>query len=384
MALTVNTNIASLSVQGNLNKASDVVSSTMSRLSSGLRINSAKDDAAGMQIASRLTTQIKGMTVATRNANDGISIIQTAEGALKGAGSILQRMREIAIQAKNGSNSQVDRDSLDAEFQQLTDELTRKAQSASFGNGLKLLDGSAGVLTFHVGANTGAAEEIDIALAKDFTSPSLFKATTASPAVPASATTSGSAATDAGEYSRFRIDGTGKRNVLPLGDAEVEMKAAKVADTDLKAAQAALKSVDTTNATALKDAQEAVKTAQEKFDTATTAYSAKIETMATTKALNDTAMGDNIDAAIKAIDKALQTINSSVADLGAKQNRLMSTVSDLRNTIQNAVASRGQIQDIDYAAETAELTKNQTLQQASTAILAQANQLPASILKLLQ
>lgn len=115
MALTVNTNIASLSVQANLNKASDVVSSTMSRLSSGLRINSAKDDAAGMQIASRLTTQIKGMTVATRNANDGISIIQTAEGALKGSGNILQRMREIAIQAKNGSNSQVDRDSLDAE-----------------------------------------------------------------------------------------------------------------------------------------------------------------------------------------------------------------------------------------------------------------------------
>ncbi|MDB5983741.1 MAG: Flagellin [Pseudomonas sp.] len=384
MALTVNTNIASLSVQANLNKASDVVSSTMSRLSSGLRINSAKDDAAGMQIASRLTTQIKGMTVATRNANDGISIIQTAEGALKGSGNILQRMREIAIQAKNGSNSQVDRDSLDAEFQQLTDELTRKAQSTSFGNGLKLLDGSSGVLTFHVGANTGATEEIDIALAKDFTSPSLFKATTAIPAVPADATTSGSAATVAGEYSRFRIDGTGKRNVLPVGDVEAETKAVKDADAALKAAQAALESDDGTNATALAAAEKGVVDTQKAFDDATTAYSTKIETLATTKALNDTAIGDNIDAAVNAIDKALQTINSSVADLGAKQNRLMSTVSNLRNTIENAVASRGQIQDVDYAAETAELTKNQTLQQASTAILAQANQLPAAILKLLQ
>lgn len=384
MALTVNTNVASLSVQSNLNRASESVSTTMARLSSGLRINSAKDDAAGMQIASRLTTQIKGMTVAARNANDGISIIQTAEGALKESASILQRMREIAVQAKSGSNSQDDRDALNSEFQELTDELTRKAQSTTFGTGLKLLDGSAGILTFHVGANTGPAEQINVSLSGDFTANSLFKATKAVPAVAADATTTGLQETKVGEYSRFTIDSTGKRNILALADTKQEAKAVKDADAKLKVAQAALKTVDKNDGAAVQAAADAVATARSDFDTATAAYSAKIDANAATKALNDTAMGDNIGASMDAIDKALQTINSAVADLGAKQNRLTSTVSNLRNTIQNAIASRGQIQDVDYAAETSELTKNQTLQQASTAILAQANQLPAAILKLLQ
>ena len=150
MALTVNTNVASLSVQRNLNRSSDAVSTSMARLSSGLRINSAKDDAAGMQIASRLTTQIKGMTVAARNAGNAISIAQTAEGALQESTNNLQRMRELAIQSKNGDNSQKERDALNSEFNQSVQELTRLSKSTTFGGGLKLLDGSAEIGRAHV------------------------------------------------------------------------------------------------------------------------------------------------------------------------------------------------------------------------------------------
>ncbi|WP_397449092.1 flagellin [Pseudomonas sp. NA-150] len=383
MALTVNTNTASLSVQGNLNRASDSVSTTMARLSSGLRINSAKDDAAGIQIASRLTTQIKGMTVASRNANDGISIIQTAEGSLKESGNILQRMREIAVQSKNGTNGKVDRDALNAEYQELNDELTRKAQSANFGGSLKLLDGSAGILTLHIGAGTGAAEQINVSLAGDFTAAALFKAKETIAAVAADATTNGSAGTTAGEYTRYAIDGSGKKNVLELKNTETEKNAVETTDLALRDANAAFKKLNATDPD-YATAETAVKTAQSAFDDAVVKYSDLNTANAATKALNDVAQGENIKASIDAIDRALQTINSSIADLGAKQNRLSSTINDLRNSIQNAVASRGQIQDVDYASETAELTKNQILQQASTAILAQANQLPSAVLKLLQ
>ncbi|MDD2055737.1 flagellin, partial [Pseudomonas putida] len=152
MALSVNTNITSLGVQKNLNKASDALSTSMSRLSSGLKINSAKDDAAGMQIANRLTSQVKGLTVAVANANNGVSIAQTAEGAMQESTNILQRMRELALQSANGSNSDDDRTSLQQEFTALTGELTRISQTTNFG-GRKLLDGSFDNVGFQIGAN---------------------------------------------------------------------------------------------------------------------------------------------------------------------------------------------------------------------------------------
>ena len=161
MALTVNTNIASLNTQKNLNKASDALSTTMQRLSSGLKINSAKDDAAGLQISNRLTSQINGLNVATKNANDGISIAQTAEGAMQESTNILQRMRELSLQSANGSNSAEDRASLQAEYAQLTTELTRIAETTTFG-GRNLLDGSFGTTSFQVGAN--ANETINVTL----------------------------------------------------------------------------------------------------------------------------------------------------------------------------------------------------------------------------
>jgi flagellin len=282
MSLTVNTNIASLTVQNNLNKASSATSTSMTRLSSGLKINSAKDDAAGLQIATRLTTQIKGLTVATKNANDATSIAQTAEGALQETTSILQRMRELAVQSRNDSNSTADRTALQSEFSQMSDELTRISTSTTFGTGMKLLDGSASGLQFQVGAMTGSDQHIDLGISLN-------------------ASASG------------------------LGVGSVAITGASVS----------------------------------------AAHTA-------------------IDSAISAIDAALNKVNTTRADLGAKQNRLESTISNISNIIENATASRSTIQDVDFAAETAELTKQQTLQQASTAILSQANQIPSAVLKLLQ
>jgi len=285
MALGVNTNVASLAVQKNLSKASDALSTSMTRLSSGLKINSAKDDAAGLQIATRETSQIRGQTVAIKNANDGISMAQTAEGALQESTNILQRMRELAVQSRNDTNGTADRTALNAEFGQMSDELTRISASTNL-NGKNLLDGSAGTMTLQVGSSTGSANRIDLVLSSKFDATSLSVA-------------SGSVA----------ITGTAG-------------------------------SAGTASA--------------------------------------------NIDNAITAIDAALAAINATRANLGAAQNRLTSTISNLQNVNENATAALGRIQDTDFAAETANLTKQQTLQQASTSVLAQANQLPSAVLKLLQ
>jgi flagellin len=270
-----------LNVQKNLNRASDALSTSMTRLSSGLKINSAKDDAAGLQIATRMTSQIRGQTMAIKNANDGISIAQTAEGAMQEQTNILQRMRELAVQSRNSSNSSGDRDALNTEFGQMADELTRIANSTQL-NGKSLMDANAGKMTFQVGSNTGTENQIDITLT-DLTADTLGVASDA-----------------------IAISG---------------------ADTDIQA---------------------------------------------------------NFESAVDAIDKALEDINSTRADLGAAQNRLTSTISNLQNINENASAALGRVQDTDFAAETAQLTKQQTLQQASTAVLAQANQLPSAVLKLLQ
>jgi flagellin len=281
MALTVNTNTTSLSVQKNLNRASDALSTSMTRLSSGLKINSAKDDAAGLQIANRMTSQIRGQTMAIKNANDGVSIAQTAEGALQESTNILQRMREIALQSRNDSNGTADRTALDKEYQQSIAELTRIAQSTNL-NGKALIDGTAGAMEFQVGAGTTSDNQITLTLNSGF---------------------------DAGTLG---ITGT------------------------------------------------------------------------TISGTSNSGNHNAVSAAISAIDKALNTINSTRADLGAAQNRFATTISNLQNINENASAARSRVQDTDFAAETAELTKQQTLQQASTSVLAQANQLPSAVLKLLQ
>ncbi|MBC3374780.1 flagellin FliC [Pseudomonas sp. SWRI92] len=282
MALTVNTNVTSLNVQKNLGKASDALSTSMTRLSSGLKINSAKDDAAGLQIATRMTSQIRGQTVAIKNANDGISVAQTAEGAMQEQSNILQRMRELAVQSRNDNNSVDDRVALNKEFEAMSAELTRISTSTNL-NGKTLLDGDAGTMTFQVGSNTGGDNQITLVLSDSFDAATL--------------------SVDSGTIS-------------------------------------------------------------------ITGDSASIEA--------------NFTLAITNIDAALSTINAARADLGAAQNRLTSTISNLQNINENASAALGRVQDTDFAAETAQLTKQQTLQQASTSVLAQANQLPSAVLKLLQ
>ena len=286
MALTVNTNVTSLNVQKNLNKASDALSTSMTRLSSGLKINSAKDDAAGLQISTRMQSKIRGGNQAIQNANDGISVAQTAEGALQASTDILQRMRELAVKARNGTNGTADQTATNAEFAQMSDEITRISASTNL-NGKNLLDGSAGTVTLQVGANTGSANHIDLVLSSKFDAVSLS---------------------------------VGSGTVVLTGT------------------------------------------------TGTGAGSAS----------------QNIDNAITAIDAAIAAIGDTRASLGASQNRLTSTISNLQNIVENTTAAQGRVQDTDFAAETANLTKQQTLQQASTSVLAQANQLPSAVLKLLQ
>ncbi|MFY1029215.1 flagellin domain-containing protein [Pseudomonas asiatica] len=292
MALTVNTNTTSLGVQKNLNRASDALATSMTRLSSGLKINSAKDDAAGLQIATRMTSQIRGQTMAIKNANDGISIAQTAEGAMQEQTNMLQRMRELALQARNDSNSFKDRDALNGEFQAMLKEINRVSASTEL-NGKKLLSGAAGTMTFQVGSNGGSDNQINITL---------------------------SAAMDSSTGGVLSALGTS-------GASTIAMSADDAA--------------------------------------AASSYDAQFQNV------------------ITAIDNALQGINTTRADLGAAQNRLTSTINNLQNVNENAEAARGRVQDTDFAAETAQLTKQQTLQQASTSVLAQANQLPSAVLKLL-
>jgi len=283
MALTVNTNVTSLNVQKNLNRASDALSTSMQRLSSGLKINSAKDDAAGLQISNRMSSQIRGNTQAIQNANDGISVAQTAEGALQATTDILQRMRELAVKARNGTNGTADQTATNSEFAQMSDEITRISASTNL-NGKNLLDGSAGTVTLQVGANTGSANHIDLVLSSKFDAVS-----------------------------------------LSVGSGTLALTGASPSDAAVA-----------------------------------------------------------IDSAITAIDAAIAAIGATRASLGASQNRLTSTISNLQNITENTTAAQGRVQDTDFAAETANLTKQQTLQQASTSVLAQANQLPSAVLKLLQ
>jgi flagellin len=265
--MTINTNVNSLNAQRNLSASQGSLATAMQRLSSGLRINSAKDDAAGLAIADRMNAQIKGINVSVRNANDGISLAQTAEGALSVVTDVLQRMRELAVQAQNGSNGTSDRANLDTEYQQLSSEITRIAAQTKF-NGSAIVGASAGAQTFQIGANNG--------------------------------------------------------DTLTITTSTV-----------------------TTVAGGL-----------------------------TTAALASTA--------VAALDTALDTITSSRATYGAMINRFQFAISNLQTTGVNQTAARGRIMDADFASETANLARSQILQQAGTAMVAQANQLPNQVLSLLR
>ncbi|MBL8465810.1 MAG: flagellin FliC [Thauera sp.] len=278
MAQTINTNVASLNAQRNLTSSQSSLGTTLQRLSSGLRVNSAKDDAAGLAIAERMNSQVRGMNVAIRNSSDAISLSQTAEGALGKIGDSLQRMRDLAVQSANGTNTSGDRDNLQLEFRQLQDEILRVTKDTKFNN-QEVLAGTN--FTFQVGANTG--ETIDVQ------------------ATAVSATNIQSAA----------LSGAGS-----------------IAVSGTNAAGAT--------------------------------------------------------AAIAAIDLAIAEVVKQRATFGAAQTRFESVISNLQVASENQAAARGRIMDADFASETANLSRTQILQQAGTAMLAQANSLPQNVLSLLR
>ena len=281
MTLSINTNIQSINAQRNLDQSQGSLATSMQRLSSGLRINSAKDDAAGLAIAQRMSAQVKGMNVAIRNANDGISLAQTADGALSHVSDSLQRMRELAVQARNSTNSSSDKDSLNKEFAQLQQEISRVLGGTTF-NGKAMLGADATKMDFQIGANTTTNDTVSIT------------------------------------------------TVNMVTDSKIS---------------------------------------------AVTGTSAVIDSSATAGA---------IGTVIDNIDKAIDEVNDTRATFGASESRFDSIISNLQSGVENQSAAQSRIMDADFATETANMSRAQVLQQAGTAMIAQANQLPQQVLSLLR
>ncbi|MEW2893324.1 flagellin, partial [Stenotrophomonas maltophilia] len=388
MAQVINTNTMSLNAQRNLSTSGSSLATTIQRLSSGSRINSAKDDAAGLAISERFGTQIRGTDVAIRNANDGISLAQVAEGSLTEIGNNLQRVRELSVQASNATNSASDRKALQAEVTQLVSEIDRVAKQSDF-NGTKLLDGSFSSQLFQVGANAGQAIAIDKTI--DAKANALGGAQFASGKV--AITAAASATADIALTGLSITDSKGAK--VDFADLTVK-SAGSVAGTNTAAATALAAHINAkigeTGVLAEVDAAgtgltlSSVKDSVDKdgaykgFTVAATgaAYTDDV----TAPAAPAKKFADKIDVstvkgaqqAMEVVDKALGAINSTRADLGAVQNRFTSVVANLQTSSENLSASRSRIKDTDFAKETAELTRTQILQQAGTAMLAQANQ----------
>jgi len=398
MPQTINTNINSLTAQRNLNASQGSLSTSMQRLSSGLRVNSAKDDAAGLAIAERMNTQVRGLNVAARNANDGISLAQVAEGALGKVGDMLQRMRELAVQSANATNSADDRKALQSEVGQLRDEINRVAKQTSF-NGTKLLDGSFAAATFQVGA--GAGENITIAALTNASSDQLSSVTYGSGDVTGISTGTVTTLTEvAAGTLAMTVDGTEyelsalgaansaeerlgqvaeaiNRRSSDTGVTAYLSKDASTGDYDLKFRSGNLDSSDA-----------AVAVSFGGFTVAETGIGDTSATIASTAVtgFDDLSVETTEDLwlAIKQIDDALDQVNGARATLGAVQSRFENAVSNIMIQSENTAAARGRIVDADFASETANLSKSQILQQAGTAMVAQANQLPQQVLSLLR
>ncbi|MCH2093044.1 flagellin [Pseudoxanthomonas mexicana] len=402
MAQVINTNTMSLNAQRNLSTSGASLATTIQRLSSGLRINSAKDDAAGLAISERFSTQIRGLDVAVRNANDGISLAQVAEGSLTEIGNNLQRIRELAVQSSNASNSASDRAALNAEVKQLTSEIDRVAKQADF-NGTKLLDGTFTSQLFQVGANAGQAIAIDKVV--DARAQTLGGVTFANTYAGTALGTDAAAADTT--YSQLQISVTptgGSATTVDIGAFDV-----KAGQSITQAAAAAINNklgetgvyaevkAGVINLTSVKGGQEfalafggpvvAGATVSTAANLGLTETSTNGGDLATTNSFVqglDITTFAGAQRALEVVDKALTSVNGARADLGAIQNRFTSVVANLQTSSENLAASRSRIRDTDFAKETAELTRTQILQQAGTAMLAQANQAPQGVLSLLQ
>lgn len=393
MPQIINTNIASLNAQRNLNASQGAANTALERLSSGLRINSAKDDAAGLAISTRFESQISGLNMAQRNANDGISLAQTAEGALDQVVANLQRIRELAVQSANGTNSESDRQDLDKEVQQRIEEINRIAGQTSF-NGLKVLNGTFGTQTFQVGANTG--ETIGVS-GLDSRTTTMGATTTR---------IEGFTQNDIGDF-----DGDGETDTLEdyfaagkTAEFTATINGEDIVIEDAGSMEDILGQInEKTNETGVKafldrsnnniifssEFGEEI-TAQVRntstFGTGTgvdqTSAPANNETISVKQL--DISTPDGADLAMVVTDYAIDTINGYRAELGAVQNRFESTIANLATTAENLSASNSRIRDADFAAESAELARTQVLQQAGLSVLAQANARPQQVLQLLQ
>ena len=479
MSAVINTNVMSLNAQRNLTGSQSALQTSLQRLSSGLRINSAKDDAAGLAISERMTGQVRGMNQAIRNANDGISMMQTAEGALAEATNMLQRVRELAVQSSNATNSAMDRKALQAEVSQLVSELDRMAQTTEF-NGMKLLDGSTGAQHFQVGANagqtitattgnfrtnsygnsyyasdavaagTGAAytagtvsiqgiNAADISVAADDTAATLatkINAAQDKTGVTASAKTVVEIGLVADTSYTIGIQSNNKSEVVNVSFAVGELNADGLAAAMAAINEAASKTGVTAELNENGDGLILTNSSGENISLTNGASSGDAVTMQTLEAdgtgvgtaaslaaggsataigfieLNsDSGFGVTVDTsdafsdgsaelqsvntidistvdgaqkAIRIVDSALNKVNAQRAQFGAIQSRFESTVNNLQTSTENLQAARSRIQDTDFAAETANLTRAQILQQAGTAMLAQANQVPQTVLSLLR
>ncbi|GMQ47223.1 flagellin [Vibrio sp. 10N] len=378
MAITVSTNVSAMTAQRYLNKSSNDLNTSMERLSSGHKINSAKDDAAGLQISNRLTAQSRGLDVAMRNANDGISIAQTAEGAMNESTNILQRMRDLAIQSSNGTNSPSERQAINEESMALQAELNRIAETTSFG-GRRLLNGSFGDASFQIGANSGEAMIMGLTSirADDFrmggTTFTAANAKDSSWSVdPNAADLKFEFTTKAGEAVTVDIAAKTGDDIEQLAtyiNGQSDLVNASVGDNgelQIFIAEPDLEGDVTISgglATDLDLTNTGVQTTVQDIDMTTVAGSQN---------------------AISVLDSALKYVDAQRADLGAKQNRLSHSINNLANIQENVEASNSRIKDTDFAKETTAMTKNQILQQAGTSILAQAKQLPNSAMSLLQ
>jgi flagellin len=470
MSQTINTNISSLTAQRNQSRTQDDLATAIARLSSGLRINSSKDDAAGLAISERMTAQINGLDQAARNANDGISLAQVADGGLSGVNDALQRMRELAVQSANSTNSASDRAALQQEVSQLQAEIDRVATQTQF-NGLNLLDGTFTAQQFQVGPNAG--QTITVSSIASARSSSLgqyagFNQTNASIGAASNATQAttvtvggatislGTIATDAkaiaNAISAANVSGltaTANATSVAAGTQALTATAAGTATITVNGLAISVNNAlgnpttNRANTVAAINAQSAVTgvtatdtgsgvalTASDgrnvdlAFNAGTAtgatiadfglnavgtyggtvnltyqapngvagnvvfagAYAATDAIAATGTAISaiDVSTLNGANAALSAIDAALTQVNSSRAALGAIQNRFSSTISNLQTASENLTASRSRIQDADFAAETANLARDQVLQQAGTAMIAQANQLPQQVLQLLK
>ncbi|EKY4211903.1 flagellin [Vibrio alginolyticus] len=378
MAITVNTNVAALVAQRHLTSATDMLNQSMERLSSGKRINSAKDDAAGLQISNRLQSQMRGLDVAVRNANDGISIMQTAEGAMNEVTNIMQRMRDLSLQSANGSNSKAERTALQEEVSALNDELSRIAETTSFG-GRKLLNGTFGTSSFQIGATAGETVQIGL---RTMQPESLGSFSMSS-------------------YQRVSSDWTVQNGnneiVISYRDNNFEEQEirieAKAGDDIEELATYINGQTDKVKASVNEEGQlqllmshkDAIKYPGPTFSggLADELELGKYVTVNRTVDSIDISTVGGAQMAVGILDDALKTVDGSRAELGAYQNRFNHAINNLDNIHENLAASNSRIQDTDYAKETTQMVKQQILQQVSTSILAQAKQAPNLALTLL-